>query len=177
MNEEYIDIPGYEGEYQISNLGNVKSFKRYPEGVVLRPGLDKDGYLVIILYNNNERKGYKVHKLMAMTFLNHIPDGSMSICVDHINNNKLDNRVDNLQLMSNRENSSKDRTGGTSKYVGVYWDKSCSKWKTNIYINNKNIHLGLFNDELEAFNVYQRALNNINSYNGNAKEFRNFIKV
>jgi hypothetical protein len=85
--------------------------------------------------------------LVAMAFLNHKPDGTHKIVVDHINNNKLDNRVVNLQLISQRENLSKDRKDGTSKYVGVCWKKSRNKWQVDIKIDGKRKYLGLFTDE------------------------------
>jgi hypothetical protein len=64
-----------------------------------------------------------------------------------------------LQLITNRENSSKDKKNGTSQYTGVSWNKSRNKWRVYININNKNKYLGLFTDEYEAHLVYQKALN------------------
>jgi hypothetical protein len=100
----------------------------------------------------------KVHTLVAMVFLNHKPDGTNKICVDHINNIKTDNRLVNLQLITNRENTSKDKKDGTSKYVGVCWQKSKNKWMAQINIDDKKKYLGYFTDEHEAHLVYQKAL-------------------
>lgn len=165
--EEFRDIPGWEGVYQVSNLGNVKSLARtvimsngrtqpYKERI-LKPGNIKN-YLTVQLHNAGKRKNYKVHQLVAMTFLNHIPNGYIGLVVDHIDNDSLNNNLENLQLISTRENCSKDRAGGTSRYVGVCWSKQSKKWTANIVINGKKKHLGFFKCELEASEAYQKAL-------------------
>jgi hypothetical protein len=166
--EIWKDIPGYEGMYQVSNMGNVKSLSReilnggkYPmttKEKILTLTPNSRGYLQVSLNKNGVTKNMKVHILVAMTFLNHKPDGTQKIVVDHINNDKLDNRVLNLQLISQRENTSKDKKGGTSQYTGVCWDKSKNKWKTEIKIDDKKKHLGYFTDEYEAHLEYEKAL-------------------
>jgi hypothetical protein len=166
--EIWKDIPGYEGIYQVSDMGNVKSLSRemllkgkYPTTTkekILKTELSHCGYLRVKLYNNGLKKNIKSHMLVAMAFLNHKPDGTNKICIDHINNNKLDNRLLNLQLITNRENSSKDKKNGTSQYTGVSWNKSRNKWVVFINIDNKNKNLGVFTDEYEAHLVYQKAL-------------------
>jgi hypothetical protein len=93
-----------------------------------------------------------------MAFLNHKPDGTNKIVVDHINNIKTDNRLVNLQLISQRENTSKDKKNGTSQYTGVCWKKSKNKFEAQININNKYKYLGLFTDEYEAHLAYEKAL-------------------
>ena len=91
-------------------------------------------------------------------FLNHKPN--KEFVVDHINNIKLDNRLENLQLITQRENSSKDRKG-TSVYRGVSWAKQNKKWIAQITINKKKINLGYFTIELNASKAYNLALINI----------------
>ncbi len=162
MKEIYKDIEGYEGHYQVSNLGNVKSFKNNKERI-LKPGIDTDGYKIVGLCKNGKQKTFKVHKLVAMTFLGHKRQGLNEV-VDHIDNVKTNNRLDNLQLISHRENTSKDRKGGTSEYVGVCWDKSKNKWRSEIRIKGKSIFLGLFDDEYDAHLAYQKALKEIKEY-------------
>jgi hypothetical protein len=101
-----------------------------------------------------------VHQLVAMAFLNHTPCG-MNLVVDHINSNKLDNRVENLQLITQRENSSKDIKNKTSKYTGVSWCKHRGKWLSQIYLNKKTYNLGRFNCELSAHLAYINKLKQI----------------
>ena len=157
--EEFRDIPGFEG-YQVSNLGRVKSFKRGKE-MILNNTINAHGYYKVGLYKNGKNITKKVHQLVAITFLGHIQNDTTEIVVDHINNNPLDNRLENLQLISQRENVSKDRKNGASKYTGVFWDKQKNKWISKICINEKIIYLGCFNTEEEASKYYQNALKSI----------------
>lgn len=160
MNEIFKDIPNYEGMYQISDLGRVKSLKFNRERI-LKPVVNSNGYLSANLYCEGKLKQKSVHQIMAITFLNHKPDGNNGLIVDHVNNNHLDNRLDNLQLITQRENTSKDKRGGSSQYVGVDWYKQNKKWRARIRINGKLKYLGLFKEELEAANAYKERLNEI----------------
>jgi len=155
--EIWKTIPNYE-DYQVSNLGNVKSLK-WGKKRILKAGLNRDGYLSVVLNKGKEAKTITVHKLVAIVFLNHIPNGHAEV-VDHINNVKNDNRVENLQLISQRENASKDRVSRQSVFIGVY--PSRSKWSSKITYKNRSISLGVFDSEIEASNSYATALNNLN---------------
>ena len=162
MKEIYKDIKGYEG-YQVSNMGNVKSLKGKRERILKEGLTGKVGnqYLAINLCKNGKAKTFKVHQLVCIAFLNHVPNGSKGLVADHRNNNPLDNRLDNLQLITHRLNSSKDQNNCSSKYTGVCWDEARNKWRSSIMINGKTKHLGYFTNELEASKVYQNALNNL----------------
>ena len=153
MKEVFKDIKGYEGYYQVSNLGTVKR----KTGKILKPFKNTNGYLCVKFCINGIKKHFKVHQLVAMAFLNHVPNGH-KIVVDHINNIKTDNSVDNLQLITARENTSKDKKNGTSKYIGVGWDKTAKKWKCQIYKNGISKHLGYFINDYDAHLVYQKEL-------------------
>ena len=155
LKEEFRPVPGYEGYYEVSNFGNVKSLIN---DMILKPHFTEKGYQRVDLYKNGKSRHMKNHVLVAMAFLGHVPDGTVKIVVDHIDNNPLNNHVSNLQLISNRENLSKDKKNGTSQYTGVTWNKNVNKWKSQIYINGKKKHLGLFEKEDEAYEVYQKAL-------------------
>lgn len=166
MNGEiWKDVPGYEGYYQVSDFGNVRSLDRFvhhldgntrfQSGRVLKP-FDRAGYQSCALSINAIKRSYPVHQLVAMAFLNHTPNGH-AVVVDHINNTPSDNRLENLQLVSNRYNSSKDKKG-TSKYTGVSWDSKTKKWIVRAFLNGRQINLGRFMDEIEAALAYQNAL-------------------
>lgn len=159
--EIYKDIKGYEGMYQVSNLGNVKSLKRKgrKNERLLKPTINSHGYLTVCLCKDKTQRVVKIHQLVCVAFLNHVPNGYKGLIVDHRNNDKLDNRLGNLQLVTARHNSSKDRKG-TSKYTGVSWRKDRNKWRAYITINYKIIHLGNFDNEIDAHNEYQKALKN-----------------
>jgi hypothetical protein len=130
--EIWKDIPGYEGKYQVSNLGNVKSLERivlrngkYPflnKEKPLKYGFDGGGYFRVNLCKNGKAKNFLVHHLVARTFLNHKPCGH-KLVIDHKNNIRTDNRLENLQLISHRENISKDQKNTSSNYTGVCWHK------------------------------------------------------
>jgi hypothetical protein len=157
--EKFKDIVGYEGLYQVSNLGNIKSFRSNKERI-LKSGLGGNGYLTVALHKDGVTKTHTVHRVVAMAFLGHTPNG-YKIVVDHIDNNKLNNMVGNLQLTTARHNVSKDIRGASSEYVGVSWDKQYKKWRASIYIDGKLKHLGRFKDELKASEAYQNELINI----------------
>jgi hypothetical protein len=159
--ETWKDIPSYEGIYQISDFGNVKSFK-YGKEKLLKPGTNGQGYLKVDLCKEGEMKTKSVHQLAAEVFLGHKSDGYNGLIVDHKNNIKTDNRLENLQLVTARHNSSKDRKVGTSKYTGVHWNKATSKWKAQIQINGKVKYIGLFTCELAASQAYKNELKQIN---------------
>jgi hypothetical protein len=147
MQEEiWKDVLGYEGIYQVSNLGRVKSFKRCKEKI-LKPYKDTAGYLMVDL-NKNKRITLSVHRLIATTFL-----GISDLQVNHINGIKTDNKLENLEFVCARENSSHRNLNKntTSKFIGVSWNKQNSKWVSNIRINGHQTYLGLFETELDAF--------------------------
>lgn len=81
--------------------------------------------------------------------------------VDHINGNKLDNRLTNLRIVTCRENNQSRHIKKTSTYIGVSWDKRLQKWRSAIKIKQKCIHLGYFWDERKAADAYSIALLNL----------------
>lgn len=164
MKEHWKNIPDYKSHYQISNLGNIKSLKQTTEKL-LKPCNDGRGYYKIKLYNKGKAQQYKIHQLVAIAFLNHKPDG-YNIIVDHIDGDTLNNKLSNLQLISNRENTSKDKWkyNKTSKYSGVSFDKQGNRWKAGITSNKIYYNLGSFQHEIDAFIEYQNALIHINKY-------------
>lgn len=103
MEEIWKDIKGYEGLYQVSNLGNIKSLEKiqvFPNGGLnirkekaLKPNKMSNGYLNVRLYNSKQ-KGYGIHRLVAQAF---IPNPNNYSQVNHIDGNKQNNFVDNLE--------------------------------------------------------------------------------
>lgn len=159
MNEIWIEIAGHKN-YFVSNLGRIKSVrleKEYIKNFRLH-----NGYYRIRL--SDGRKWFSVHQLVAIAFLNHIPNNN-GMVIDHINANKTDNRLENLRIVTHRENINLayDATNKSSKYRGVYFHKPTNKWLSQIGINGKTKYLGLFNSEVEAGQAYKNALADINS--------------
>jgi NUMOD4 motif/HNH endonuclease len=175
MNNEveiWKDIPNYEGLYQCSNFGNVKSVDRFIKrngfdvflkGVKLKPNGD-GRYLHVILYKKNKSFTGRIHVLVSMTFLGH-NSLKRNIVINHINGNKFDNNLFNLEIVSQRENVSKakNKENTLSKYIGVTFDKHKNGWKSQIRINNKSIHLGLFKNEYDANLAYQKKLKELSN--------------
>ena len=156
--EVWKTITDYE-DYQVSNLGNVKSLKRY-KGTserILKTTSNSTGYPQVTISNSKGVKNIRVHKLVAYMFMGHKPSG-LKIVIDHIDNNPLNNKLSNLQLITNRKNASKDRVGGTSNYVGVSWCNTKNKFRSRIYVNGKTKSLGYFTDEIEAHKRYEYEL-------------------
>lgn len=97
--EIWKDIKGYEGVYQISNLGRVKSLK-FKNEKILKPNLTTSGYYSVHFMKNRIKKPYTIHRLVARHFLNEIEKFE----VNHIDRNKLNNRYDNLEFISHSDN-------------------------------------------------------------------------
>jgi hypothetical protein len=92
------DVVGYEGLYQVSIDGEVKNVKT---GRILRPCKSHKGYLLTYLYKDGKGKGYSVHRLVARAW---IPNPDNLPQVNHINEDKTDNRVENLEWVTAKEN-------------------------------------------------------------------------
>jgi hypothetical protein len=169
--EIWKDVPEFEGYYQVSNLGNVKSLSRTILGrgehnALLKERLLKfststNGYYQVILQKEGFKKIYKVHSLVAICFLNHTPDGTHNVVIDHINEVKTDNRLENLRLIGHRENVARSMKNNTSTYVGVSWSKNAKKWISQITIEGKTKYLGLFDNEEDANKKYLETLKNL----------------
>jgi hypothetical protein len=154
--EIYKDVISYEGIYKVSNLGNVKTF-RYKNERQMKLSKDKDGYLQLGLSKDGLVKTVKVHQLVAESFLNHKRCG-LKLVVNHIDFNKANNKVENLEIVTARENSNRKHIKSSSKYTGVTWDKNRGKWISQIFIENKKKFLGRFENELEASKAYELRL-------------------
>ena len=112
MKEIWKDMEGYEGLYQVSNLGRVRSLDRdvkyangtvhHYEGMIIKTKLNKFGYPYLSLCKNGKRWSARVHKLVAIAF---IPNPDNRPCVNHKDENKANNRVDNLEWCSKAYNN------------------------------------------------------------------------
>ena len=105
--ELWKDIPGYEGKYQISDCGNVKSLSReHPcrkcnEERIMKPTIQRNGYLRVMLWKNGARTWYSVHRMVAEAF---IPNPENKEQVNHKDGNKRNNNTTNLEWLTPQEN-------------------------------------------------------------------------
>jgi hypothetical protein len=168
--EIWKEVKGYEGLYEVSNIGRVKSLSRivlrngkYPfktKEKLMKPVINSYGYLRVILWDNGITKGRTIHQLVAIAFLNHIPCG-FKLVVNHKDFNRQNNKVENLEAVTQRANTNQKHLKSTSEYTGVCWDKKRNKWRSQIHLNGNVKYLGTFTNELEASNAYQVALNKL----------------
>lgn len=164
--EIWKDIKDYENLYKISESGIVKSLERLSLSnrklveKILKPTIVGDGYLQVTLFKNGKRKSHLIHLLVADHFLEEKRNERLLV-VDHNDNNKFNNHYLNLSVVTQRVNNSKDSISNSS-FVGVCFEKSTGKFRSEIRINGKNKFLGRFTSELEASKAYQQQLKLIN---------------
>ena len=100
--EQWRDIDGYEGMYQVSDLGRVRS-RKSGEWKVMKANKRRDGYLQVVLYQYGKQKRFFVHRLVAQSFIENNDETKTQI--NHINEVKSENRVSNLEWCDNQYNS------------------------------------------------------------------------
>lgn len=102
---KWVDIKDYEGLYQLSENGDIKN----NSDRIISQQKTNSGYMVVHLWKNNKRKAFTIHRLVAIHF---IPNPLNKLQVDHIDFNKSNNKVDNLQWVNANENMSKNWENG-----------------------------------------------------------------
>jgi hypothetical protein len=157
--EEWKDIAGYEGLYQVSNLGRVKTLERVRVGTnpyetgytrcykekVLKPLTGRNNYFAVNLYNDGFSKTYDIHKLVASAF---IPPVENKPEIDHINRDCYDNRLENLRWATRSEQNI-NRNVPLPKKSGekhITWDTRDERYTVKIkrdgkYLINKGFKL------------------------------------
>lgn len=152
--EIWKNIDNYEG-YQVSNKGRIRKIF-YPKIQTCYKG-----YQYVPLYKKNKKKAIcvKVHRLVIEAF-----KGKSLLQVDHINENKQDNRISNLQYLTNRENCIKsllkNKKNTSSKYIGVSFCMKSGKWTAKTKILGKTRYIGSFKEEENAHKAYEDIIKN-----------------
>lgn len=156
MEEVWKDIIGYEEYYQVSNRGNVRSKDRwydapylknkqiiFRKGVSIKPRPNKYGYLTVCLKKNSKGKTIPIHKLVAAAFIENV---LRKTCIDHVNGNRTDNRVENLRWVTIKENQnnpitkkrlSECKIGAKHHFYGKHLSKEHSQKIGNANKNGK----------------------------------------
>jgi len=154
--EIFIPINDFPN-YSISNFGNVKNNRT---GKNLKQVFKKIGYFVVTLCEKGEKKQKTIHFLIANEF---IPNPLNKQLIDHVDGNRQNNTLLNLRWATSEQNNSnrKKRENTSSIYKGVSFKKNIGKWAAQI----KRVHLGYFEDEIEAAKVYnQKAVETFGEY-------------
>ena len=165
--EIWKDVKNYEGCYQVSDLGRIRSLDRevnhnwggkcIKKGKVLTPKSGGKDYLIVSLSKNNRSRTRTVHQLVAIAFKGHTPCG-YKLVVNHKDLDTFNNKASNLEIVTSRKNTDRKHLKSTSKYVGVYWIKDRSHWCASIVSNGKQKYLGSYKKEIDAHESYQKAL-------------------
>jgi len=168
MEEFWKDIKGYEGFYQLSNFGNIKSVNRCIirsngrkqtfKGIKLSPSMSKIGYYVIALQKKGYIKRHYIHRLLAQTFIQNIDNKPY---INHINGIKSDNRLENLEWCTHFENMLHSRLIGLNMVIGQKGENhSQSKLTNNQVLEIKNkLKSGARGFELaKEYNVSQSTI-------------------
>lgn len=141
MIERWVDIKGYENMYQISNLGRIKSLQRETrnrngkyiiEEKIMKPMVATNGYLIACLWKNNKQKKIVIHRLVAEAF---IPNHNNYNEVNHKDEDKTNNKVDNLEWCSHKYNMNYGNVKGkiSRKKIGKEpWNKGLRLKEINL---------------------------------------------
>ena len=155
--EIFKPVKGFEGLYEISNYGRLRNMRK-----IMKMYRINSGYLAAKLVKEGQRTSVLIHRLVAQEFLPN-PDAKKE--VNHINQEKTDNSVDNLEWVSSQENkkhsyetgwttyntpSTGVKLGKSSKYHNVLWDNSRNKWVGAVRHNKKNHYQKRFDSEEAA---------------------------
>ena len=146
--EMWRKIQGYPN-YSVSTCGRVRNDTT---NRILKNRTHKDGYYTVGLWKNSKVKNFLIHRLVSLAFK---PNPDNKPFVDHIDNSKGNNHIDNLRWVTKSENGmnvrvQKNNTSGTK---GVTWHKQMKKWCAEIRHNKKKIHIGYYDnieDAIEA---------------------------
>ncbi len=152
MEEIWKDIPGFL-DYQVSNLGRVKSFKgKNPK--ILKPQKRLKGYRFVALLNEKHKNNIDIHRLVLMSFVGMPPEGKEC---DHINRVRDDNRLENLRWVTKVENEA-NKLKVFPSYIKINKNRN-KKYRVQLRINKKDIHFGSFSTLEEAENKIKQLKN------------------
>jgi hypothetical protein len=156
VNEIWKPIIGYEGLYEISNYGKVKSLirKGRPKERFLIQTDDNNGYLNVTLYKNKNPKTFKVHKLVLLTFIGKCPENKESC---HNDGNRYNNFIGNLRY-DTRKNNAEDRIKHGTSRLGMENNKAKFNNEQIIEIRKSNLKTI---ELAKKYNVERHAISNI----------------
>jgi len=161
--ENWVNVKDYEGHYLVSNYGKIKNAKSQK---ILKPRIDRYGYIYYGFLKNGIHKQINIHRVVALSFL---PNDNIKNQVNHIDGDKTNNNVLNLEWVSYIENAShrSKKMHKSSKFLGVTFNKNEQKWKSQIFFNGTKKGLGTYKTEIEAYQArvnFEKENNISNKY-------------
>jgi hypothetical protein len=158
--EEWRPVIGYEGVYSVSSFGRVRrdmAGQGTRAGIIRKPYINpQTGYLVVTLGHLGIKRTFATHQLVAESFLGPCPSGHI---VHHKDEDHTNARLSNLEYATQAQNLwvARYAPGATSKYRGVYLDRSRGLWMTRLKVAGKVHWIGRFTDEVEAARAHDEA--------------------
>ena len=165
--EIWVSLKMFYG-YEVSSFGNVRSIdkvvkcntgKMKKTGRVLKPNKAKNGYLICGISINGKLKLIKIHRLVGVAFLG-LDYNNKQLQINHIDRNKENNNVNNLEVVSCRLNVHKylKQISDNKTTIGVTKHPTCNRWLSKFTIGRKQIYNGLYKTEIEATKAHIESL-------------------
>ena len=168
MDEIWVTVLGFD-DYEVSNLGNVRRKERRrirKDGKIglfkskkMFPSDNGRGYIQVTLTRDKQRYCKLVHRLVYESF-NGSVTSSTKYSIDHLNNNRSDNRLENLQFVTHRENVSRRWAMKRDLPTGVK-KSSANSYKATARVGDKEVAIGSFKTALEASAAYQSFISTL----------------
>lgn len=150
MNEEWKDVIGFEDYYQVSDKGRILS-KRTMK--IRAKSIQKNGYDTVTFWVNGSCKTKTVHSVVAEAFIGPRPEG---LDIDHIDNVRCNNCIENLRYISRSENVKKSFNGKRKGVSKMRKQKSTpQRWRADIWLNGKRHYIGSWDDKNKAHDAYK----------------------
>jgi len=168
-NEIWKPVVGYSGYYSVSSLGSVRSENRTTSDgkackrKILKPSYSR-GYTHVVLSMGGSTLTRRVHRIVAEAFY-----GISDMQVDHINSVKDDNRIENLEYVTCRENITRSRSPLKKNSLPTGVQKRCKKFRASAWRDGKNHYLGTFETPEAAKESYDNFTNSYCAFRGSNK--------
>ena len=165
--EIWKHVVGYEGLYEVSDLGRIRSLDRSRphsrnanysflcRGKIRKIHNDKNGYQRVTLCKGGRQSNKQVHRIVGYAFLGLTDD----LQIDHVDGDPKNNRLDNLRTATGGQNmigSRRKHKGATSQYRGVSWHDRDRRWVAQIQFNRTNFYLGCYSEEIDAAKAFDK---------------------
>jgi hypothetical protein len=148
MKEVWKDVVGFEGFYQISNLGRLKSFKKKKEGKILSNKNSKGGYFSVVLQKCINKRHTRIHRLVIESFK---PNYENKPEVNHIDGNRQNNNINNLEWSTRKENARHAIENGFANYKSMNFYNTNIRPKKILQFDLKGSFINIFNNSKEAY--------------------------